>query len=112
MTSKKVAPFLASEPAGLGFFSEKHGAATYFGHGGADEGFRAQLLVHRDNGYGAVVMVNSDNGQIMNEIIRSIAREYQWEDYLPQPSEVFSVDSPRLTEYTGSFLGNPDRVIT
>ncbi len=112
MTAKMVTPFLASEPTGLGFFSEKHGAATYFGHGGADEGFRAQLLVHRDKGYGAVVMVNSDNGQIMNEIIRSIAREYEWEDYLPQPREVVSVDSSTLDEYTGRFLINPDRVLT
>jgi tetratricopeptide (TPR) repeat protein len=112
MTAKMVAPFLASEPAGLGFFSEKHGAATYFGHGGADEGFRAQLLVHRDKGYGAVVMVNSDNGQIMNEILRGIAREYQWEDFLPQPREIVSVDAIRLKDYAGRFLVNPDRVLT
>jgi CubicO group peptidase (beta-lactamase class C family) len=112
MTAKMVGPFLPSEPTGLGFFSEKHGMATYFGHGGADEGFRAQLLVHKDKGYGAVVMVNSDNGQIMNEIIRGIAREYQWEDYLPQPKEVVSVDGARLGEYAGRFLANPDRVLT
>lgn len=112
MTAKMVTPFLPSDPAGLGFFSEKHGAAVYFGHGGADEGFRAQLLVHRDKGYGAVVMVNSDNGQIMNEILRGIAREYQWEDFLPQPREVVSVDSARLKEYAGRFLVNPDRVLT
>ena len=112
MTAKMVEPFLASAAAGLGFFSEKHGAATYFGHGGADEGFRAQLLVHKDKGYGAVVMVNSDNGQIMNEIIRGIAREYQWEDYLPQPREVVSVDAAILNEYAGRFLVNPDRVLT
>lgn len=112
MTVKMIGPFLPSGPTGLGFFSEKHGAATYFGHGGADEGFRAQLLVHKDKGYGAVVMVNSDNGQIMNEIVRGIAREYQWEDYLPQPREVVSVDSTRLNEYVGRFQVNPDRVLT
>lgn len=112
MTAKMVQPFLPSSQAGLGFFSEKHGAATYFGHGGADEGFRAQVLVHKDKGYGAVVMVNSDNGQIINEIIRGIAREYQWEDYLPQPREVVSVDAAKLGEYSGRFLVNPDRVLT
>jgi len=112
MTAKMVTPVLPSDPVGLGFFSEKHGAGTYFGHGGADEGFRAQLLVHKDKGYGAVVMVNSDNGQIMSEIIRAIAREYQWEDYLPQPREVVSVDAARLNEYVGRFLINPDRVLT
>jgi CubicO group peptidase (beta-lactamase class C family) len=112
MTAKMVTPFLSTGPTGLGFFSEQHGAATYFGHGGADEGFRAQLLVHRDKGYGAVVMVNSDNGQIMNEIVRAIAKEYQWEDYLPQPREVVSVDPAKLNEYVGRFLVNPDRVLT
>jgi CubicO group peptidase (beta-lactamase class C family) len=112
MTAKMVAPFLPSDPVGLGFFSEKHGAATYFGHAGGDEGFRAQLLVHKDKGYGAVVMVNSDNGQIINEILRGIAREYQWDDYLPLPREVVSVAPTRLNEYVGRFLVNPDRVLT
>lgn len=109
-TARMVSPFI-EDFIGLGFFIEKHGAATYFGHGGADEGFRAQLLVHRDKGYGAVVMVNSDNGQIMNEIIRGIAREYQWEDYLPKPVDTVQVDSRKLEEYTGRFLVNPDRVL-
>jgi len=110
-TAKMVTPFI-EEFIGMGFFIEKHGKAVYFGHGGADEGFRAQLLVNRDKGYGAVVMVNSDNGQIMDEILRGIAREYQWEDYLPQPQEIVPVDPARLQAYTGRFLVNPDRVLT
>jgi CubicO group peptidase (beta-lactamase class C family) len=112
MTAKMVQPFIETGPCGLGFFNEKHGGAVYFGHGGADEGFRAQLLVHRDKGYGAVVMVNSDNGQIMNEIIRSIANEYHWEEFLPQPKERVAVDATKLDQYTGRFLVNPDRVLT
>jgi CubicO group peptidase (beta-lactamase class C family)/TolA-binding protein len=110
-TAKMVMPFI-EDFIGMGFFIEKHGKAVYFGHGGADEGFRAQLLVNRDKGYGAVVMVNSDNGQIMDEILRGIAREYQWEDYLPQPQEIVPVDPARLQAYTGRFLVNPDRVLT
>lgn len=109
-TAKMVTPFF--DVAGLGFFIEKHGAATYFGHGGADEGFRAQLLVNKDRGYGAVVMANSDNGQILEEVIRSIAREYEWEEYLPAAVEVVSVDPNKLEDYTGRFLVNPDRVLT
>ncbi len=68
--ARMVTPYV-SDNVGMGFFVEKHGNALYFGHGGADEGFRAQLLVHKEKGYGAVVMVNSDNGQIMGEIIPS-----------------------------------------
>src|SRR5690348_3272139 len=59
MVTRMVTPVLPDAP-GLGFFVEKHGNAIYFGHGGADEGFRAGLLVSRDKGYGVAVMVNSD----------------------------------------------------
>ena len=109
--TKMITPFVG-DVVGMGFFNEKHGSATYFGHGGADEGFRAQLLVNRDKGYGAVVMVNSDNAQIINEILRGIAKEYQWDDYLPLPAETVSVDSSKLDGYRGRFLVNPDRVLT
>src|SRR5262245_6205096 len=111
MTTKMVTPFI-SDDVGMGFFIEKHGQATYFGHGGANEGFRSQLLVNRDKGYGAVVMVNSDNGQIISEIIRAIAKEYQWEDFLPQPLEIISADPAKLDDYTGRFLVDTDHVLT
>src|SRR6185436_13576377 len=74
MIEKMVTPFM--EQVGLGFFIDKRGNSVYFGHDGADEGFRAQLIMHREKGYGAVVMINSDNGQIMPEVIRSIAKAY------------------------------------
>jgi CubicO group peptidase (beta-lactamase class C family) len=110
MTEKMVTPFI-EDFIGMGFFIEKRGNTLYFGHGGADEGFRAQLLVHKTKGYGAVVMVNSDNGQILNEIIRSIAREYNWDEYLPQIHETVSLDPGKLDEYIGRFKVNPDRVL-
>ena len=111
MTAKMVTPFI-SDFVGMGFFIEKHGNAIYFGHGGANEGFRCGLLVSRDKGYGVAVMVNSDNGEVINEIFRSVAREYQWQDYLPQPHEVVSLDADKLVDYEGRFLVNPDRVLT
>ncbi len=111
MTEKMLTPFIEDFVA-LGFFIDKKGRATYFQHGGADEGFRAQLMAHKDKGYGAVVMVNSDNGQIINEILRSIAKEYQWEDYLPEPHELIAVAPALLEEYAGRYLLNPDRVLS
>lgn len=110
MTAKMVTPFM--EEVGLGFFVEKHGQALYFGHGGADEGFRAELLMNRDKGYGAVVMANSDNGEILREVLRSVAREYGWDEFLPTAHEIVTVDSARLDEYLGRFQVNPDRVLT
>jgi len=100
------------EDVGLGFFIEKHGNALYFGHGGADEGFRAELLVSRDKGYGVAVMVNSDNGQILREVIRGVAREYGWDEFLPAPYEIISLDAAKLATFSGRYQVNPDRVLT
>jgi tetratricopeptide (TPR) repeat protein len=110
MIDKMVTPFM--EDAALGFFITKRGSNVYFGHDGADEGFRAMMLMHREKGYGAVVMVNSDNGQIMGEVMRSIAREYNWDEFLPAVSEIISLDATKLDEYAGRFKVNPDRILT
>jgi CubicO group peptidase (beta-lactamase class C family) len=110
LIDKMVTPFM--EQVGLGFFIDKRGNSVYFGHDGADEGFRAMMLMHREKGYGAVVMVNSDNGQIMGEVMRSIAREYDWDEFLPAVSEIISLDATKLDEYAGRFKVNPDRILT
>ena len=99
------------DDAGLGFFIEKHGSALYFGHGGADEGFRAELIVNRDKGYGVAVMTNSDNGQILREVIRGVAREYGWDEFLPAPYEVIALDASKLNDFVGRYQINSDRVV-
>jgi tetratricopeptide (TPR) repeat protein len=70
------------------------------------------MLLNKDKGYGAIAMVNSDNGQILNEVIRGIAKEYQWDEYLPAPYEITSVDAAKLAKYLGRFQVNADRVLT
>lgn len=100
------------DDVGLGFFLEKHGKAVYFGHGGADEGFRAELMVNREKGYGVAVMVNSDNGQILREVMRAVAQEYGWEEFLPQPYEIVALNPSQLVAAAGRFQVNPDRVLT
>jgi tetratricopeptide (TPR) repeat protein len=99
------------DEAGLGFFVEKHGNAVYFGHGGADEGFRAELLVNRDKGYGIAVMTNSDSGQILREVVRGVAREYGWEEFIPAPYEIIALDASKLTDYAGRYQINAGRVV-
>ncbi len=72
-----------SEFAGLGVFIEKKKAATYFGHNGWDEGFCALMKAHRDNGYGVVIMINSNHPDFMEELMRSVALSYSWDDMVP-----------------------------
>jgi CubicO group peptidase (beta-lactamase class C family) len=110
LIDKMVTPFL--ETVGLGFFIDKRGNSVYFGHDGADEGFRAMMLMNRDKGYGAVVMVNSDNGQILGEVMRGIAYAYNWDDFLPTVNEIISLDAAKLDDYAGRFQVNPDRILT
>jgi CubicO group peptidase (beta-lactamase class C family) len=67
---------------GLGFRLEGEGRAARFSHHGGNTGFRCFLVAYSERGQGAIVMTNSDNGfELVQEIIRSIAREYDWPDY-------------------------------
>lgn len=98
---------------GLGLFLEdRKGGNTYFQHGGSNQGFKCQLYAHRDKGYGAVVMTNGDNGsRLASELLRSIAREYDWQGYLPDPLPTSEVSDLPLDQYVGRYEVGPDRII-
>ncbi|MFY0592113.1 serine hydrolase [Roseivirga sp.] len=74
-----------------------------FGHGGADEGFRANLVAWKNEPYALVVMVNSDNGQIMQEIQLAIAKEYDLTGIEADVREVVKMTSEDFEKYTGKF---------
>ena len=67
---------------GLGFRLEGRGGSARFSHHGGNMGYRCFMLAYCEAGPGAVVMTNSDNGaDFIQEIVRSIAQEYDWADY-------------------------------
>jgi CubicO group peptidase (beta-lactamase class C family) len=107
MAHQMLTPYLDSTAAGLGVFIEKKGDRTYFGHGGANEGFRSQYFGSLEGGDGVVIMVNSDNGQIMDEIINSIAKIYGWKNfYQPSRKKIVQVPVDILDTYTGDYVMN------
>lgn len=63
----------------------------WWGHGGADEGFRARLVAWKDHANAVVIMVNSDNGKIINEVLLAIAKEYNWPGVGPNIKRVISL---------------------
>jgi len=74
-----------------------------FGHGGADEGFRAQLIAWKEKPYAVVVMVNSDNGSIMQELLQSIASEYELPGIDPLIREILEIPSEELMKFVGRY---------
>lgn len=67
---------------GIGFRLEGTGPSLRFSHHGGNEGYRAFLVAYVNSGEGAIIMTNSDNGaELIQEIVRSIAKEYGWTDY-------------------------------
>jgi CubicO group peptidase (beta-lactamase class C family) len=97
---------------GLGFGVETHGGETYFAHGGADEGFQAYLVAHRD-GWGAAVMANSDNGiALAVEILRGLARQEGWKGYLPEALAPAALSASDRSALAGRYRAGSDDALT
>lgn len=90
------------EFVGVGFFCKGKEEGFYFGHGGWDEGFVAEMRFYKDIGKGAVVMINSNEGYpLLDEIMRALAQEYEWPHTLPK--EKTPVGLANLQDYAGLY---------
>jgi CubicO group peptidase (beta-lactamase class C family) len=73
---------------GLGWFCYADGDAFRFGHAGWNHGFLADARFYPATGQGAVVMINSNQGwPLLEELIKSLEREYRWPVPAPAASE-------------------------
>ncbi len=89
---------------GLGVAVGGEGAARTFSHGGSNEGFKCMLFAYVEAGQGAVVMTNGDQGgQLANEILRGIAREYGWPDFKPAERTLAKVNPEVFNAYVGEY---------
>ncbi|SPE31811.1 Beta-lactamase [Candidatus Sulfopaludibacter sp. SbA3] len=92
---------------GLGFQLNLQAEAPRFLHGGADEGFRAELICGFD-GSGAIVMANSDNGSaVAHEVIQAIANAYHWRRMEPKVRSTAPLDAAALQKYAGTYDAGP-----
>jgi len=82
MTKQMLMPGI--ETFGLGLFlGESSDVRPSFRHSGGTHGFRSMMFAYDMTGQGAVIMTNSDNGgALVEEVLRAIAREYGWTNYL------------------------------
>jgi CubicO group peptidase (beta-lactamase class C family) len=84
----------------------------YFMHGGSNVGFRCRFVAYED-GDGVVVMSNGDNGgQLVDAILRTIAREYGWPDLQPPLRTIARVNPALFSRYVGIYRLNPTQLMT
>lgn len=94
---------------GLGVQLGGSDANPWFSHGGVNEGFVNIFYMFEKSGDGAVVMTNSDQGgQIGDELIHSIAAEYNWPDLRPTVRTPVHVDEKTLATYVGTYALAPN----
>ncbi len=115
LVSKRVASWMLTPIApvgppdvwtGMGTFVEKHGALTYFGHDGWNDGFLSMSRAMVDRGDGAVVMTNGAGGaHVLFEVMRSIAVEYAWDGWLPPPITPARLSAAQLASFAGRYRG-------
>ncbi len=90
--------------AGIGPMLHNTGRAFYFEHGGANEGYRCQVLYFPETGQGAAVMTNSDaGGSLAQEMLYALAAEYQWPEYGPRQIEPVAMDSAMIAQLVGDY---------
>jgi CubicO group peptidase (beta-lactamase class C family) len=88
---------------GLGLRISGSTARKYFMHGGANAGYRCLLIAYED-GEGAIVMTNSDSGgELMDEVMRSIAHVYQWPDFAPPTRTLVKQKPESLRRFLGVY---------
>jgi CubicO group peptidase (beta-lactamase class C family) len=97
---------------GLGLHIGHGRQQAFFEHGGANEGYRCDLMAY-DTGDGAVIMTSGDNGgELTQELRRTIAHEYAWPDFQPKQHTVINVDPERLKLLAGSYQFGPNSFLT
>ena len=75
-----------------------------FGHGGADEGFRADLLVWKETPNAVVIMVNSQKGNvIIKEILLGLVQEYGLPGYTPTKRVFKEQSQEQLKRFAGKY---------
>ncbi|MGZ5133992.1 MAG: serine hydrolase [Flavitalea sp.] len=102
LANKMLTPVM--ENAGLGVFVDTKGNRKFFGHGGANEGFRCRYYGSLEGGDGIVIMVNSDNDAIIPEILNSVATVYGWDNFTGQKvKRIVPVHIDSLASYVGTY---------
>ena len=90
---------------GLGFQLQNRSDEIYLRHHGWNEGFYSEVMAHRDKGYGVVVLTNSNFPAFNAEVIRSVAKVYEWDHFVPIYTRV-EAEPYLINNIKGRYLSN------
>ncbi len=93
---------------GLGLVLRGEGKTFHFTHSGGNEGFRCTMLAFPGTGRGAAIMTNGDLGSdLILEILRALATEYDWRVYLPTEKKTVPLVAAELEALAGTYELEP-----
>ena len=111
LTREMLSPHV-SKQYGYGVFMRSIGEEKYFGHMGDSAGFMAGFISHATDGYGAVILTNSNSSpELIREINRSIARYYNWAEFVPPEVKPVDINESVKKEISGRYRSGPDTVV-
>jgi CubicO group peptidase (beta-lactamase class C family) len=89
---------------GLGLQLDGRGQSQRFGHGGDNIGYKCLSTTYVEQGMGIIAMTNCDDGWwVIEEVVRAVAEEYVWPDYLPNHRLSTMVDPEMYGAYVGDY---------
>ena len=86
--------------SGLGPKIGKH----VFVHGGGSKGNRSLFFGWKETPNGVVIMMNTDNDLIIQEIMLSIAKEYNLPDVTPKVKTIVEMSAEVRKKYVGTYM--------
>jgi CubicO group peptidase (beta-lactamase class C family) len=102
LASAMMRPVLDDYGLGLGISGT--GREMRFGHGGSNVGFRCTFTAFNDTASGVVVMTNADRGgEILQDIVRAVAREYGWPGLAPIERTAGTADPTVYKDFAGRY---------
>jgi CubicO group peptidase (beta-lactamase class C family) len=111
LTKEMLSPH-ATDLYGLGVFLRNYGGEEYFGHMGDNAGFFAGYLAHISNGNGVIVFTNSNTSpELIREIIKAVAKVYNWPNFLPKEIEIVDIQENILKSVSGRYRSGSDDLI-
>jgi tetratricopeptide (TPR) repeat protein len=104
MASLQLTPYIDNSATMGAFIGDRNGE-KYFFHDAGNEGYRGLYYGSVDGGNGLVVFVNSDDGNIILELLNSVAAVYNWKGF-DKPKNIHTITVPeKITQkYPGVYL--------